>query len=87
MLDPSRLQMAFTARIFNQFLFWKRYIRPYRSTLFSRLIAYLGIVWYLIGVVVLGGLAAARGRTLQPIRGMIRGLYLIGTYVAKGKHS
>ncbi len=77
-LDPSRLKMAYTAQIYNHYLFWKNYIKPQHTrSLAARVWARLAFCWYLTGMMVFGGLASVQGKSLQPIFGMCMGLKLL----------
>jgi glycosyltransferase involved in cell wall biosynthesis len=74
-LDPSRLDMAYRAQIYNSYLFWKNYIEPqYRKSIYARFKTHLSILWYLIGIITIGMLIAIRAKSFQPIRGILIGL-------------
>jgi GT2 family glycosyltransferase len=77
-LDPSRLKMAYTAQIYNHYLFWKNYIQPEHSKTFTaRFRTCLAFCWYLAGIMVLGILASIQGKSVQPICGIRIGLKLL----------
>ncbi|MBV5329405.1 MAG: glycosyltransferase [Chlorobium sp.] len=77
-LDPSRLKMAYTAQIYNHYLFWKNYIKPQHSKTFTaRLWARLVFCWYLAGIMMFGMLASIQGKSVQPICGIRIGLKLL----------
>jgi GT2 family glycosyltransferase len=74
-LDPSRLEMAFVAQIYNSYIFWKNYIKPqYTRSMYARLTTRLAFGWYLTGVITMGVLNAVRSKTFQPIRGIYKGM-------------
>lgn len=84
-LDSSRLEMSYRALIYNHYLFWRKYIYPHHNQYFSKkVISHLSFYRYLAGSILLSMLAACRATSLQPLRGMINGLFLIHTkpYVA-----
>jgi GT2 family glycosyltransferase len=75
-LSPQRAYFDYLAQIHNQILFWKKYIHPaWRQRVFGSLRARSSLAWYLIGIVFFAVISAIRGRTLQPIRGILAGFF------------
>ncbi len=77
-LDPSRLEMAFVAQIYNTYIFWKHYIQPqYSKSIYTRLMTRVVFYWNMIGVITIGLLTAIKSKTFQPIHGIYKGFMLL----------
>lgn len=73
-LNPQRDYFVSVAQVSSQVVFWKKYIFPeWRRGGLRNLRARCSLAWYLLGIVFLAGCVAVRGRTLQPLRGVVAG--------------
>jgi glycosyltransferase involved in cell wall biosynthesis len=73
-LDPKRLEMSYMAQVFNHYLFWHKYIYPqYSCRFFSKINSKISIVRYMIGIILLAGVASAHSMSFQPIIGICSG--------------
>jgi GT2 family glycosyltransferase len=73
-LSPGRLRMHFKAQIYNQYIFWRKYIRPECNTSVFRLLkSQLAIIRYMLGICSFGIAMSLRSRSYQPIQGIAAG--------------
>lgn len=75
-LSADRLYLDYKSHVYNQILFWRKYIHPmYRHGTASGLRARGGLVRYLAGIVLLAAAASARNLSLKPLAGIVAGFF------------
>lgn len=69
-LSPQRLQHSYEASVYNNYIFWRKYIKVrYRV----RIVPIIAFGWHLIGIFVFALLSSLRHKSIQPILGAVQG--------------
>lgn len=75
-LSTDRLFIDYKSQVYNQILFWRKYIRPmYRVGAASSLRTRGGLVRYLAGIVLLAFASSVRNRSFKPLAGIMAGFF------------
>lgn len=74
----SNIANRFEASVYNQYIFWNKYIFPdYKNSVEGRLKATAAFFWYLLGIGFLGSVSSIRHLSLEPMKGILKGIGLI----------
>jgi len=69
-VSPQRLLWSYEAAIFNNYVFWKKYIKGrYRV----QIVPTIAFVWHLTGVLTFAFLSCLRHKSIYPLLGVVRG--------------
>lgn len=69
-LSLQRLHHSFEASVFNNYIFWRKYIKGrYRM----QIVPIVGFAWHLTGIFILALLSCLRHKSIMPLLGVVRG--------------
>lgn|GEM_PF-1240499 len=81
-INPKRLYHSYEASVFNNYLFWRKYVKVrYRQPLLPQ----IAFGWHVTGVFVFALLVSLKYNSFQPILGALKGLRRIAYQLRKNK--
>ena len=81
-LTPQHLFQFYEASVFNNYIFWRKYIRGHYRT---RIVPTAAFSWLLTGIFVFALLSSAHHKSVQPLRGALRGFVKIIQSLRRGR--
>lgn len=77
-VSSNNIANRYEASVFNQYIFWNKYILPdYKQSVVGCLKAKQAFLWYLFGIGFLASISSIRHLSLEPMRGILKGIRLV----------